>query len=384
MRERLLRVTLIIRLTAGAVLMAQVSLLQASDADSDTLVSEKGRITATSVVSGLKNPWGMAFLPDGRMLVTERTGTIRYVTSDGRKSGPLSGMPDIEVGGQGGLFDVILDPDFGRNRWIYFSYSEQGDGGNSTAVARATLQENAIADLTVIFRQQPKFNSAQHFGGRLVFTPDGHLFITLGERGRRSQDAQTLNTHHGKVVRIHPDGRIPLDNPFVQDPAALGAIWSYGHRNVQGAALHPQTGQLWTHEHGPQGGDEINIIRPGKNYGWPVITYGEQYGGGRIGDTAKSGLEQPLHYWVPSIAPSGMAFYTADLFPAWRNNLLVGSLKFGQLVRLELNGDKVIHEERIKIGSRVRDVRQGPDGAIYLLTDEDDGQLLRLTPAGLK
>lgn len=384
MRERLLRVALIIRLTAGAVLMAQVSLLQASDADSDTLVSEKGRITATSVVSGLKHPWGMAFLPDGRMLVTERTGTIRYVTSDGRKSGPLSGMPDIEVGGQGGLFDVILDPDFGRNRWIYFSYSEPGDGGNSTAVARATLQENALADLTVIFRQQPKFNSAQHFGGRLVFTPDGHLFITLGERGRRSLDAQTLNTHHGKVVRIHPDGRIPVDNPFVQDPAALGAIWSYGHRNVQGAALRPQTGQLWTHEHGPQGGDEINIIRPGKNYGWPVITYGEQYGGGRIGDTARSGLEQPLHYWVPSIAPSGMAFYTADLFPAWRNNLLVGSLKFGQLVRLELNGDNVTHEERIKIGSRVRDVRQGPDGAIYLLTDEDDGQLLRLTPAGLK
>lgn len=384
MRERLLRVTLIIRLTAGAVLMAQVSLLQASDADSDTLVSEKGRITATSVVSGLKHPWGMAFLPDGRMLVTERTGTIRYVTSDGRKSGPLSGMPDIEVGGQGGLFDVILDPDFGRNRWIYFSYSEPGDGGNSTAVARSTLQENALADLKVIFRQQPKFNSAQHFGGRLVFTPDGHLFITLGERGRRSQDAQTLNTHHGKVVRIHPDGSIPVDNPFIQDPAALGSIWSYGHRNVQGAALHPQTGQLWTHEHGPQGGDEINIIRPGKNYGWPVITYGEQYGGGRIGDTARSGLEQPLHYWVPSIAPSGMAFYTADLFPAWRNNLLVGSLKFGQLVRLELNGDNVTHEERIKIGSRVRDVRQGPDGAIYLLTDEDDGQLLRLTPAGLK
>ncbi|MFZ5601323.1 MAG: PQQ-dependent sugar dehydrogenase [Pseudomonadota bacterium] len=364
--------------------MAQASLLLASDAFADTLDSEKGRITATPVLSGLKHPWGMAFLPDGRMLVTERSGTIRYVTSDGSKSGPLSGMPDIEVGGQGGLFDVILDPDFGRNRWIYFSYSEPGDGGNSTAVARATLQENAIADLTVIFRQQPKFNSAQHFGGRLVFTPDGHLFITLGERGRRSLDSQTLNTHHGKVVRIHPDGSIPLDNPFIQDPAALGAIWSYGHRNVQGAALHPQTGQLWTHEHGPQGGDEINIIRPGKNYGWPVITYGEQYGGGRIGDTARSGLEQPLHYWVPSIAPSGMAFYTADLFPAWRNNLLVGSLKFGQLVRLELNGDKVIHEERIKIGSRVRDVRQGPDGAIYLLTDEDDRQLLRLTPAGLK
>lgn len=384
MRKKFLLVTLITRLTAGAVLMAQASLLQARDAYSDTLDSEKGRIAATPVVSGLKHPWGMAFLPDGRMLVTERTGTIRYVTSDGRKSEPLSGMPDIEVGGQGGLFDVILDPDFGRNRRIYFSYSEPGDGGNSTTVARATLQENSLADLKVIFRQQPKFNSAQHFGGRLVFTPDGNLFITLGERGRRSQDAQTLNTHHGKVVRIHPDGSIPVDNPFVKDPAALGAIWSYGHRNVQGAALHPQTGQLWTHEHGPQGGDEINIIRPGKNYGWPVITYGEQYGGGRIGDTARSGLEQPLHYWVPSIAPSGMAFYTADLFPAWRNNLLVGSLKFGQLVRLELNGDKVTHEERIKIGSRVRDVRQGPDGAIYLLTDEDDGQLLRLTPAGLK
>lgn len=344
-----------------------------------TLDSEKARIAVTNVTDGLKHPWGMAFLPDGRMLVTERAGRIRYISADGKKSAPLDGLPDILVEGQGGLFDVILDPAFATNRWIYFSFNEPAKSGSSTAVARATLGDSALTDLQVIFRQQPKFSSRQHFGGRLVFTPQGDLFLTLGDRGQRRHDAQTLDTHHGKMIRIKPDGSVPADNPFVGQTSALPEIWSYGHRNIQGAALHPQTGLLWTHEHGPQGGDEINVARPGKNYGWPEITYGEEYGGGRIGATAKAGLEQPLHFWAPSIAPSGMTFYTGAQFPAWKNNLLVGSLKFGLLVRLELEGEKVTHEERIEIGQRIRDVRQGPDGAVYLLTDQSDGELLRLT-----
>lgn len=369
-------------LTAGTVGGAGAFNLFSGEATNSVLATEKGKIAVTRVAGELRHPWGMVFLPDGRMLVTERRGkVIRYITADGKKSEPLAGMPEILFSGQGGLFDVVLDPDFANNRLIYFSYNEPEGSESSTAVARAKLQENSITDLTVIFRQQPRVDSGQHFGGRLVFNPDGTLFITLGERGQRSKDAQTLDTHLGKVVRIRPDGSVPPDNPFVKDPKALAAIWSYGHRNVQGAALHPQTGLLWTHEHGPQGGDEINVARPGKNYGWPTITYGERYGGGKIGETAQEGLEQPLYYWVPSIAPGGMSFYTGSLFPAWNNNLLVSSLKFGELVRLELQGEKVVHEERIEIGQRVRDVRQGPDGSVYLLTDEYDGQLLRLTPA---
>lgn len=356
------------------------SVLLSAAAFAQTIKTEKTTITVTKVADGLKNPWGMTFLPDGRMLVTERAGLIRYITADGQKSEPLSGLPDILVEGQGGLFDVILDPNFAENQIIYFSYNEPSPQGGSTTVAKAKLDNNSLTDLKVIFTQQPKFSSRHHFGGRLVFTPEGNLFLTLGDRGQRRDDAQTLDTHHGKVIRIKPDGSVPADNPYLKDPAALDEIWSYGHRNIQGAALHPETGLLWTHEHGPQGGDEINIARPTKNYGWPVITYGEEYGGGKIGVTEKEGLEQPLHYWVPSIAPSGLAFYTASLIPAWQNNMLVGSLKFGQLVRLELDGETVSHEERIMIGQRIRDVRQGPDGAVYLLTDQPNGQLLRITP----
>ncbi|SNY50781.1 Glucose/arabinose dehydrogenase, beta-propeller fold [Arsukibacterium tuosuense] len=342
--------------------------------------SEKATIQLQVVSEGLEHPWGLAFLGDGKMLVTERAGRMRYVNADGSLSEPLSGLPDITVAGQGGLLDVILHPQFAKNNQIFFSYNEPGETGSSTAVARATLTDNAISDVQVIFSAQPKFASRHHFGGRLVFADNGDLFITLGDRGQRRDDAQTFDTHHGKVVRVTTDGSPSAANPYLQRADALSDVWSYGHRNIQGAALHPQTRQLWTHEHGPQGGDEINIARADHNYGWPEITYGEEYGGGKIGKTKQDGMEQPLHYWVPSIAPSGMTFYTGELFKAWQQNLLVGSLKFGQLVRLELSGEKVTDEERIMIGQRIRDVRQGPDGAIYLLTDQKNGQILRLTP----
>ncbi len=348
-----------------------------------TVVSEKQTFVLQTVTAGLEHPWGMAFLPDGRLLVTERPGRMRIVSASGELSAPLAGVPAVVARGQGGLLDVVLHPKFSDNRLVYFSYSEAGDGGNSTAVARARLDGDRLGGLQVVFRQQPKFDSTNHFGSRLVFARDGTLFVTLGDRYSRRDDAQTLDTHHGKVVRINDDGSAPKDNPFVARQGALPQIWSYGHRNLQGAALHPQTGELWTHEHGPRGGDELNITRAGKNYGWPVITYGKEYIGGSIGEgTAKAGMEQPLRYWVPSIAPSGMAFVD-ERIPAWRGNLLIGSLKFNQLVRLEFDGDKVVHEERLlekELDERVRDVEQGPDGAIYLLTDESKGRLVRLVP----
>lgn len=333
-----------------------------------------------TLVSGLQHPWGMDFLDDGRIVVSERGGALRLI-EDGKLGPPLKGLPDIAVGGQGGLLDVAV-----RGEWIYFSYAEPGqrDGENSTAVARAKLSAAGLTDLQVVFRQSPKFPSAGHFGSRLAFAPDGSLFITLGDRQRASADAQTLDTHHGKVVRIWPDGRIPEDNPFVDRAGALPEIWSFGHRNVQGAAIRPADGQLWTVEHGPQGGDEVNLTEAGRNYGWPVITYGEQYGGGKIGiGTQREGLEQPKHYWVPSIAPSGMTFYSGDAYPQWRGSLFVGSLKFMFLARLSLDGDAIVAEERLyqgEIGQRVRDVVQGPDGLLYLLTDHRRGKLLRLEP----
>lgn len=365
-------------LCASAALLMLSSDLNARQ--TTEIKSEKTTIQLEMITDGLEHPWGLAFLADGRMLVTERAGHLRYVNADGSLSEPLAGLPDITVAGQGGLLDIILHPQFAQNNQIFFSYNEPGANGSSTAVARATLNENSISDVQVIFSAQPKFESRHHFGGRLVFADNGDLFITLGDRGQRRDDAQTLDTHHGKVVRVTTDGSPSAANPYLKQDKALADIWSFGHRNIQGAALHPQTGQLWTHEHGPQGGDEINIARADHNYGWPVITYGEEYGGGKIGKTKQEGLQQPLDYWVPSIAPSGMTFYTAELFKPWQQNLLVGSLKFGQLVRLELNGEKVTHEERIMIGQRIRDVRQGPDGAVYLLTDQKNGQILRLTP----
>lgn len=338
------------------------------------------------VAESLEHPWAVAFLPQGRFLVTERPGRMRVVEADGRLGAPLAGVPEVVARGQGGLLDVVLDSGFAGNRTLYFCFSEPGAGSaNSTALARARLSADAsrLEDVKVIFSQKPKVASSLHFGCRIVEARDGTLFLVLGERFQRMADAQSLDNHHGKIVRINKDGSVPQDNPFTGRAGALPEIWSYGHRNPQGAALAPD-GTFWMHEHGPQGGDEINLPKPGRNYGWPVITYGENYGGGKIGEgiTAKDGMEQPLHYWVPSIAPSGMAFLTSDRYgPAMRGNLFVGSLKFGYLTRLELGDGKVLREHKLlEGGDRIRDVRQGPDGLLYLLTDSPRGQLLRLLP----
>jgi glucose/arabinose dehydrogenase len=347
--------------------------------------SEKERFSYQVVTAGLNHPWSLAFLPDGRMLVTERGGSLRLVAADGRLDPqPVSGLPPVHQYGQGGLLDVVLHPDFANNHLIYLSYAEPGEGGYGTAVARGRLEDHRLTHVEVIYRMARKSGTRQHFGSRLVFDREGHLFITQGERGNRMR-AQDLGDHAGSLIRINDDGSIPKDNPFVGHKDAKPEIFSYGHRNMQGAALNPWSGRLWTHEHGPQGGDEINLPQAGKNYGWPVITYGVNYViGTRIGEgTHKAGMEQPIYYWVPSIAPSGMAFYNGDQFPHWKGDLFVGSLKFQLLVRLELEGDKVVHEERLLEGrfGRIRDVRQGPDGLLYLLTDEDTGKLIRLLPA---
>jgi aldose sugar dehydrogenase len=347
--------------------------------------SGETKVDVTTVAKGLEHPWSLAFLPDGRMLVTERQGRLRYVTQDGALSEPIAGVPRVYAEGQGGLLDVVLDPAFGKNSTIYLSYAEPGvDGTNGTAVARARLDGQALREVKVIFRQQPKVASKHHFGSRLVFARDGNLFVTTGERNSERDKAQDLGTHLGKILRITPDGGAPPDNPFTGRTGTRPEIWSYGHRNAQGAALHPDTGQLWEIEHGPRGGDEINLPLAGRNYGWPVITYGREYSGQKVGDgiTAKEGMEQPVHYWVPSIAPSGMAFHDGRGYPAWKGRLFVGALAAAQLVRLEVEpGGKVLHEERYAIGKRVRDVREGPDGALYLATDEDAGEILRVVPA---
>jgi glucose/arabinose dehydrogenase len=350
-----------------------------------------GPLRIEVVAVGFEHPWGLAFLPEGRFLVTERPGRLRLVEADGRVGDPIGGVPAVVARGQGGLLDVITDSGFASNRTLYFCYAEPAEGDasslNGTALASARLSADGrrLEQVRRIFSQRPKVASALHFGCRIVERPDGTLFLTLGERFSRMQDAQKLDNHLGKVVRIRKDGSAPPDNPFVGRAGALPEIWSYGHRNPQGATLAPD-GRLWITEHGPQGGDEINLPRAGLNYGWPVITHGENYGGGKIGEgiTAREGMEQPLHHWTPSIAPSGMAFVTSDRYgPALKGNLLVGSLKFGYLDRVVLAGDRVVFEQKLvdDLGERVRDVRQGPDGWIYLLTDHPRGRLLRLRPA---
>ncbi len=372
-------------LLLAAALVAACSAGSASQAEDRVIATQTGPLRVTTVVEGLEHPWGLAFLPDGRMLLTERPGRLRTVGRDGSLSTPITGVPAVFAQRQGGLLDVALDPAFPDSRLIYLSFAEPVEGGARTAVARARLGEGRLEGLDVIFRQEPAVDSGHHFGSRLVFDREENLFVTLGDRGSQRDEAQELDSHLGTVVRIRTDGSVPADNPFVGRPGALPEIYSYGHRNQQGAALHPRTGRLWTHEHGPRGGDEVNVIRPGANYGWPVITYGREYHGPSIGEgTEKEGMEQPLHYWVPSIAPSGMAFYEEDLIPGWQGDLLVGALKAEQLVRLEIGAeDRVLHEERIVIGERVRDVRVGPEGAVYLLTDTGSrGRLLRLAPAG--
>ena len=343
------------------------------------------------VAHGLANPWAVAFLPDGRFLVTERAGRLRIVERDGRIGEPVAGLPAVDAGGQCGLLDVVLDPKYAANGWVYWSYAEagaSGEGGNSTAVARGRLQGNQMREVHKIFTQLPKVASRQHCGSRLVFARDGRLFVTLGDRFSRKDDAQDLSNHLGKIVRIEPDGAVPSDNPFVATPGAKPEIWSLGHRNVQGAALHPQSGELWINEHGPQGGDEINRVLAGRNYGWPLLTFGRNYGSGtRIGEEGpKPGFEQPLKIWLPvSVAPSGMAFLTSDryaAYPGWKGSLFVGALRGETLVRLTLDGRKVIAEQRLLTtqAMRIRDVRQGPDGLLYVLTDNADGRILRLDP----
>lgn len=340
------------------------------------------------LVRGLEHPWAVAFIGQGQMLVTERPGRMRVVSPAGELGPPLEGLPRVDAVGQGGLLDVIADSDFARNRQLYFCFAEPAadGGGNSTAMASARLSadQRRLEDVRVIFSQRPKVNSRHHFGCRIVESPQGYLFLTLGDRFGRMQDAQTLDNHHGKVIRVRKDGTVPPDNPLVGRAGALPEIWSWGHRNPQGATWGPD-GRLWIHEHGPQGGDEINRPEPGKNYGWPVITYGENYGGGPIGDgiTHKEGMEQPLHQWTPSIAPSGMAFVSSDRYgPAWKGSLMVGALRGRHLARLEVADGRVVREERLleSLGQRIRDVREGPDGLLYLLTDDRNGQLIRLQP----
>jgi aldose sugar dehydrogenase len=340
-------------------------------------------LTPVVVAKGLDHPWGLAFLPEGRLLVTERAGRMRIVERDGRLNEPLAGLPPVVAAGQGGLLDVVLHPQFATNQLVYWSYSEAGQGGAGTAVARGKLDGNTLANVQVIFRQAPKVSGGNnHFGSRLVWARDGRLFVGLGDRFTRKDDAQTLDNHMGKVVRIEADGKVPADNPFVQRSGAKAEIWSYGHRNIQGAALHPGSGELWTVEHGPQGGDELNVPAAGANHGWPVITYGRNYGiGTKIGDgTERADVAPPLRHWIPSIAPSGMAFLTSERYPGWKGSLFMGALRGSHLVRLELDGRKVVKEEQLlaERNTRLRDVRQGPDGWLYVLTDSPDGQVWRL------
>jgi aldose sugar dehydrogenase len=354
-------------------------------AQTETFQTEKGPVVMETVAKNLEHPWGLAFLPDGRMLVTERPGRMRVATQDGKVSEPLTGVPAVSARNQGGLLDVVLDPDFAANRQVYVTFAEPREGGNGTSVARMTLNPEAsgFTDVRVIFRQQPTYNGGHHFGSRLVFDRTGALFVALGDRYDLKEQAQNRANTLGKIVRIARDGSIPADNPGHRREGWLTSIWSIGHRNVQGAALHPVTGKLWTAEHGARGGDEINIPEAGKNYGWPVITYGRDYSGVKIGEgTQKAGMEQPVFYWDPSIAPSGMAFYTGDRFPGWKGDVLIGALAGGVVARMTLNGEKVVAEERMfaNTGNRFRDVRQGPDGFVYLLTDHRDGRLLRLRP----
>jgi len=339
------------------------------------------------VVQGLSDPWSLAFLPDGRMLVTERTGSIRIATPDGRLAPPLTGLPPVDVGGQCGLLDVAVDPEFARNAFIFWTFAEpapQGQRGNSTAVARGRLVGDRLEDVKTIFSQKPKIASRAHCGSRIVFDRSGRLLVGLGDRFSERDQAQNPANHLGKIIRIDREGKAPADNPFVKRDGTAPEIWSLGHRNIQGAALHPATGELWQSEHGPQGGDEINIAKAGHNYGWPLVTYGRNYGSGTvIGEEGpKPGFDQPLRHWVPSVAPSGLAFVTSDRYPGWKGNLLMGTLREQKLIRLTLDGRRITDEERLlgDLKLRIRDVRQGPDGLIYFVTEGAPGRVWRLVP----
>jgi glucose/arabinose dehydrogenase len=353
-------------------------LLPPAMADVQTVSTQAGPIAVTTLASGLNHPWGMTFLPDGRLLVTERAGALRILDTEHTLSPPLKGTPEVFHQGQGGLLDVALDPAFSTNRLVYLSFAEPGRGGASTAVGRGKL-ETDISDFEVIFRQQPKVRGANHFGGRIVFSPEAKLFLTLGERFK-FEPAQQLSNHLGTVIRINQDGTIPDNNPFIGQENAEDAIWSYGHRNIEGAAIDPETGKLWIVEMGPRGGDELNQPAAGRNYGWPVVSWGKHYDGTDIPDppTHPEFADAVMH-WIPSISPSGMVFYTGDMFPNWRGSALIGGLSSRGLVRVSFNGEVAKEVERIPLGDRIRDVEQGPDGAIYVLTDQDNGNVWRLS-----
>ena len=370
---------------SAAILLAATFLIATKTRGEDTtFASSAGQLEVQTVASGLVHPWSLAFLPDGKMLVTERPGRMRIVTVEGQLSPPLKGVPEAWASGQGGLLDVITDKAFAQNKTIYFCFSERTSGGGRTAVARAKLNDGRLDEVKIIFRQDGPLSSGNHYGCRIVQANDGNLCVTLGEHFSYRNEAQNLGNHLGKLIRITPDGAAPADNPFVGRDGAKPEIWSFGHRNEQGLAINPASGELWEIEHGPRGGDEVNIIARGKNYGWPVIGYGIDYSGAKIHETtAKDGMEQPIKYWVPSIAPSGMAFYTGKLFPKWNGSLFTGALAGKMLVRLSLNGNTVTGEERLlqNLYERIRDVRQGPDGALWLLTDNPAGRILRVSPA---
>ncbi|MDR6926270.1 PQQ-dependent sugar dehydrogenase [Pseudomonas sp. BE134] len=383
----MLRETFLATLCASALITAATPVFAAPVQE---LESEQGTLEVTTITKGLEHPWSLAFLPDRKgMLVTERPGNLRVVSVDGKLSGPIDGVPKVWAKGQGGLLDVMLSPDFRQDRTVYLSYAEGGGVGDKagTAVGRGQLSEDlkTLKDFKVIFRQEPKLSVGNHFGSRLVFDRDGYLFITLGENNDRPT-AQDLDKLQGKVVRIYPDGNVPDDNPFVGQAGVRPEIWSYGLRNPQGAALNPWTGVLWENEHGPQGGDELNIIERGKNYGWPLATHGINYSGNPIPEAkgkAAEGTVGPRHVWEKSPGLSGMAFYDGDRFKPWQHNVFIGALVSQELIRLQFDGDKVVHEERLlgELKARIRDVRQGPDGYLYVLTDEDDGALHKV---GLK
>jgi glucose/arabinose dehydrogenase len=348
---------------------------------STTMHTEAAKLDVTTFAKGLEHPWGMAFLPDGRILVTERPGRVRLVAADGTVSEPLQGVPEVYASGQGGLLDVALDPDFKTNKLVYLTYAEPREGGAGTAVARGVLGDKGVEKVEVIFRQGPTIDGGNHFGSRLAFAPDGKLFVTLGERFQFGP-AQDLSNDLGKIVRINPDGSIPEDNPFVGKKDARPEIWSYGHRNPQGAAIHPETGKFWETEFGPMGGDELNIPKAGSDYGWPVVSWGSHYDGTAIPKPpTHPEFADAIYHWNPVISPSGIAFYTGDAIPNWRGNLLIAGLSSEAIIRLTLEGETVKGEERLPMGARIRDVAVGPDGAVYALTDEGHGKILRLSAA---
>ena len=368
------------RLLLGLLIVALTSV---SGHGASIYESEKARFRVVPLVSGLVHPWSLAFLPDGDLLITERPGRLRVVRFGHLLEAPIAGVPVVAAVGQGGLLDLVLHPDFATNRLLCLSYSRHESAGSGTAIICGELVGDRLINSRVIFAAEPKSRGGKHFGSRLVFDVNGNLYATLGDRGIRAQ-AQDLSRHPGSVIRIDLNGAALADNPFVHQDDAQPEIFTYGNRNPQGLAWHPKTGVLWMHEHGPKGGDELNQVIAGTNYGWPVISYGKEYWSqNAVGEgTHKIGMAQPVHHWVPSIAPSGMAFYSGNRFPQWQGNLFIGSLKFGELVRLEIDASRVVHEERLLNGDfgRIRDVRLGPDGLLYLLTDSRNGHLLRLEP----